>query len=114
MYVDNYYTSPQLLLDLLSKGTFCAGTIKTNRRGFPKELVPDNSSKVPIGSFHFATTPKLTAVWWRDRCDVYALSTIHSASACSVMKRPKAAGRKNQPLVRQSYLTITCTWVGLT
>lgn len=94
VYVDNNYTSPQLLLDLLSKGTFCAGTIKTNRKGFPKDLVPDDSSKMPIGSFRFATTPKLTAVWWRDRRDVFALSTIHSASACTVMKCPKGCKDK--------------------
>ena len=86
---DNYYTSPLLLLDLLSKGTFCAGTIRANRKGFLTELIRDNSSRVPISSFRFATTRKLTAVWWHDHRDVYALSTIHSTSACTVMKCPK-------------------------
>ena len=48
--------------DLLDDDSLCAGTIKNNRKGFPKELLPDDISKVPIGSFHFATTPELTVV----------------------------------------------------
>ena len=51
--------------------------------------MPVDSSKMPMGTFCFATTPKLTAVWWRDRRDVFATSTIHSTSAGTVMKRPK-------------------------
>ena len=86
LYVDNYYTSPRFLLDLLSKGTYCAGT---TRKGFPKDLMPVESSKMPMGTFRFATTPKLIAVWWRNHCDVFAISTFHSASAGTVMKRPK-------------------------
>ena len=42
-----------------------------------------------MGISCFVTTPKLTAVWWRDRRDVFAMSTIHSASAGTFMKRPK-------------------------
>ena len=44
---------------------------------------------MPMGTFRFATTPKPIAVWWRNHCDVFAISTIHSASAGTVMKRPK-------------------------
>ena len=51
--------------------------------------MPVDSSKMPMGTFCFVTTPKLTAVWWRDRRDVFAMSTIHSASAGTFMKRPK-------------------------
>ena len=75
VYVDNYYTSPQLLLDLLARSTYCVGTIKTNRRDFPVQLIPNET--MDPGSFQFATAGQLTAVWWRDRRDVYALSTMH-------------------------------------
>ena len=30
VFIDNYYTSPDLLLDLLSCSTYCTGTAKTN------------------------------------------------------------------------------------
>ena len=49
------------------------------------------------GSFRFATAGHLTAVWWRDRRDVYALSTMHNKSVVNVLKRPKGS-RKKQPL----------------
>ena len=40
LYVDNFYTSAKLLLDLLKIGVYCTGTVCTNRKYFPKELVP--------------------------------------------------------------------------
>lgn len=70
LFIDNFYTSPALLLELLDKGTYCTGTVRTNRRNFPDALRP--SKKHQMGSFRFATCrkAKLTAAWWRDRRDV--------------------------------------------
>ena len=48
-----------------------------------------------MGTFYFVTTPKLTAVWWCDRRDVFAMSTIHSASA--FMKCPKGC-KERRPI----------------
>ena len=31
LFIDNFYTSPRLLLDLLTLGTFCTGTVRANR-----------------------------------------------------------------------------------
>lgn len=47
-----------------------------------------------MGDFRFATTSNLTAVWWRDCRDVYAMSSMHSTSAAIVMKRPKGCKEK--------------------
>ena len=74
LYTDNFYTNPTLLIDLLNKDIFCTGTLRSNRKGFPTALIPPNKS-MPQGSYRFATTDKLTAVWWKDRRDVYALCT---------------------------------------
>ena len=81
-------------MDLLEKGTYCAGTIRTNRKDFPKEILPAGSTKMSIGSFRFASTSKLTAVWWLDRRDVYAMSNMHNTSVTVVMKRPKGCKNK--------------------
>ena len=35
LYLDNFYTSPQLVRDLFLKGTLSIGTGKVNREGFP-------------------------------------------------------------------------------
>ena len=95
VFIDNYYTSSQLLLDLLARSTYCAGTVKTNRKDFPVQLIPEET--MDPGSFRFATAGQPTAVWWRDRRDVYALSTMHNKSVVNVLKRPKGSHEK-QPL----------------
>jgi len=92
VFVDNFYTSPELFIDMLSLGTYCAGTIKTSRKEFPVQLIP-NVTMAP-GNFRFATVNDLTAVWWRDRRDVYALSTKHNKSVVTVLKRPKGSREK--------------------
>ena len=38
IYIDNYYTSPQLLKDLYEKKTYATGTMASNRKGFPEEI----------------------------------------------------------------------------
>lgn len=98
LYIDNFYTSPQLLLDLLDKGIYCTGTVRTNRTGFPVSLIPPTKSMNP-GTYRFATAcgNKLTAVWWRDRRDVFMMSTVHKKSVQYVMKRPKGSHEK-QPM----------------
>lgn len=95
LYVHNFYTSPALLIDLLKKEIYCIGTVRTNRKGFPKGLLPPNAS-MPQGSYRFASssTHNLTAVWWKDRKDVFVMSTLHKTAIEEVMKRPKGAKEK--------------------
>ena len=38
VYVDNYYTSPALFLALYDKGVNACGTVRPNRKYFPKDL----------------------------------------------------------------------------
>ena len=39
LYTDNYYTGPEVYLTLYDKGINCCGTVRTNRQGFPGELI---------------------------------------------------------------------------
>ena len=102
LFIDNFYTSPKLLRDLLLAGTYCTGTIRANRKNFPKEVIP-NESNLPSGTMQFAILKligdlaKMIAVWWRDRRDVLALSTMHNTSVTTVLKRSKG-GREKRPL----------------
>ena len=38
VFLDNFYTSYQLFVDLLSKNTGACGTVRSNRFGYPKQL----------------------------------------------------------------------------
>jgi hypothetical protein len=40
LYFDNFFSSIQLLLDLLKSGLYGCGTTRTNRKGFPAALKP--------------------------------------------------------------------------
>lgn len=75
VYLDNFYTSYQLFIDLLSHGTGACGTVRSNRFGFPKEL--QGKKKMKKGEAIFFQTSGVTSVRWFDKRDVYALSTIN-------------------------------------
>jgi len=51
LFVDNFYSSVTLFVDLLAKGTFCTGTARTNRKYFPLEIIPEG--ELEIGSYRF-------------------------------------------------------------
>ncbi len=81
LFMDNFYTSFDLVYDLKIKGTFSVGTIRSNRKNFPEDLKVDKktgTNVLEIGHLRFATFEDLTAVLWRDRRDVYVLSAINA------------------------------------
>ena len=47
LYFDNFYTSPQLLLDLLSLKLMLVASTE-NRRGYPKEFKSEEELKDPV------------------------------------------------------------------
>jgi len=119
LFVDNFYTSPQLLNDLLVAGTYCTGTARSNRKDNPKEIVLTESN-LPSGTFRFAIAKlsgnfgEIVAVWWRDwrdQRDVLALSAMHNTSATTVLKRPKGGNEKRPipcPTIIDDYNQYMC------
>ena len=83
VYMDNYYSSPLLYKDLLDAGTTASGTLRSNRRNFPKSL-KQKSKSVPRGTTTFAFHDNITVVKWCDNRDVYAISTLYSNSMTRV------------------------------
>ena len=77
LYTDNYFTSPEVYLKLYDQGINCCGTVHTNRRGFPKELVEPKHDKPDRGYYDYLSNGPLLAAAWFDRWYVYFLSTLH-------------------------------------
>ena len=52
LYIDNYYTSPQLAKYLLEHQTYMVGTVRANRRNFPSDLCKQNLEKGETSFYH--------------------------------------------------------------
>lgn len=100
LYVYNFYMSPEFLIDLLEIGLCCTGIIHTNCKHFPKELLITSQSINTKGNFRFATYEKfsLTAGWWKDRRDIFIMSSFRKQATEMVLKWPKGSkDKKNIP-----------------
>ena len=84
LYIDNYYTSPQLLMDLHKKGTGATGTAR-NRKGFPPAVRDAKLSNK--GDKIVMSNGPMMAMKIKDRKDVKMLSTVHSSTDVDTAKR---------------------------
>ena len=89
VYTDNFYTSPVLFKDLLTKKLTTSGT---NHKHVLQVLA--KASGMKRGDSKFAFHAGLTAVRWHDNKDVYCLSTLISDSITSVERQVDKEKRK--------------------
>ena len=80
LYMDNFFSSPELFDDLVKKQIYCCGTVRPNRRGMPQDLRL-KTTKLKRGDIRVRTRDDLTAILWRDKRDVCMLTNIHNAPA---------------------------------
>lgn len=74
LYLDNWYSSPNLFLNLLKNDTNAVGTVRNNRKNMLKEL---SKSKLKKGEVRCLSSQGLLALRWCDKRDVYILSSKH-------------------------------------
>ena len=82
IYTDRFYTSATLLKSLRHVGLSCCGTVMTNRKFFPTQLVkPKSQCKVP-GESEWVQCKKsgIVATRWVDKSPIYFLSNAHVAA----------------------------------
>lgn len=83
LYMDNYYTSPQLFAELLERETYAAGTVRSTRAGLPKGLgemtKKQKTMEVKDVAWRRSVDGKMLALRFMDKRLVYFLSTIHAA-----------------------------------
>lgn len=74
VFMDRHYSSPSLFKQLLEKGFYPVGTVMSNRKHLPKEF---STTKLKKGEkITRVSNGNILATKWKDKRDVYTLSTI--------------------------------------
>ena len=87
LYFDNFFASPSLAARLLSRQTYCIGTVRSNRTGYPRSvgnITPRNSARGSSSSAwaNLSSMPgneadkKVHCVTWIDKKQVTAFTTF--------------------------------------
>ena len=99
VYMDNYYTNPNLLMYLFERGIYACGTVKKNREGLPQVMaVPKlREKRYQAGDIDWRTNDTIMYVRWKDKRMVYVLSTIHplrdATNTWNIVVRHRNPGR---------------------
>uniref|UniRef100_A0A4W6G6E2 PiggyBac transposable element-derived protein domain-containing protein n=1 Tax=Lates calcarifer TaxID=8187 RepID=A0A4W6G6E2_LATCA len=87
VYLDNFYTSPQLFFNLASMTSGVCGTYRDNRKGCPTGRKNALTRKSERGTVRWIREGSLVFVKWMDTWEVSIGSTIHPAVSREVVKR---------------------------
>ncbi|XP_033359529.1 piggyBac transposable element-derived protein 4-like [Bombus vosnesenskii] len=89
LITDNWYTSPRLYTLLHEHKTNAFGTVRKNRSEMPRM-----EESLKKGEICYRSTNNLLAMKWRDKKDVWMLSTVHAARLIETEKRNYRTGLK--------------------
>ena len=106
IYMDNYYTSPELAEELYYHQTYCCGTVKMNHKNMPKTLAKANIQ--PLQSAFLCKGPLLCLKWRGPKTKskknpVRILSTTHAAKEVLTKKKDSHGNHIAKPLCIQEY-----------
>jgi len=98
IYTDNFYTSPHLADYLYQRRTYLCGTLRTNRKDYPKALVQSNTAarRMCRGTSDWLMSGPLLASYWKDNCIAYYLSSCHRPVADQNTERRTKDGTRTQ------------------
>ncbi|XP_008184865.1 piggyBac transposable element-derived protein 4-like [Acyrthosiphon pisum] len=89
LFTDNFYTSPQLSMYLHKRKTNTCGTVRKNRK-----LMPSIEGKLKLGEREARCTDKLLAIHWKDRRDVYMLTSMNTNEMVDTKNIDRKTGKK--------------------
>jgi hypothetical protein len=103
VYMDNYYNSVALTKILSKKKTHVCGTLRSNRKGNPKDVI---QRKLKKGEFICRQNGPVTVCKWRDKRDVLTISNKHF---CEMVKVSNRNGRvSTKPNIIRDYNRYKC------
>lgn len=77
IYMDNWYSSPFLFLQIHEAGSNAVGTVRVHRKNMPKEL---KKTKLKKGECKAFFSQGIMALTWQDKKPVNMLSTCHKSA----------------------------------
>jgi hypothetical protein len=87
LFVDNWYSSPDLFLWLHDHATNACGTVRKTRKNMPKM-----EQKLRKGEINFRSTGSLLALKWSDKREVWMLTTCHNSEMVPTEKEDRKTG----------------------
>ena len=87
IYMDNFYSSPKLFMDLAKMKFGACGTYRESRRGCPRGRANALTKKSERGSVRWIREGPLVFVKWMDTREVSVCSTIHPAFSGETAQR---------------------------
>ena len=107
MYMDNYYTSPELFSELFYRETYACGTVRQNRKGLPTSV--KQAKLKPLQSVYLRSGPMLCLKWSgkkkkSTKKPVTILSTIHEATELLTKKKDIYGNRIPKPVPIYEYM----------
>ena len=78
-FMDSFFSSPALYDEMKEKGTLAVGTVRQGRQGLPGDIHP-KVKKLKKGETTHRRKDDLLCVRYKDKKDVFLLSTVHNAT----------------------------------
>lgn len=91
LFIDNWYVSPNLYTHLHEQKTNACGTVKKNRKG-----MPTLENVLERGETQYKSTTKLLALKWKDKREVFMLTTMHDSEVTGTGKIDKQTGNETK------------------
>ena len=107
LFIDNFYTGTDLLTELLMRGIYACGTVRSNRKGLPAELLPKNLH-LNKHEYRVAQKDELTFCHWMDTKAVLVLSNFHHPESVGMVNRRSGQEQQQRvevPRMLQDYQT---------
>ena len=91
VYMDNFFSGISLYKTLLDNKTYACGTVQSNRKDFPTDIL-SGAKTMTRGQSSFRQSGDLSAMVWMDKKPVTLLSTLATPNEIVSVKRKKKDG----------------------
>lgn len=91
LYADNFYNSVSLTKTLTAQSTYLCGTLRSNRKENPKEVV---KQKLMRGELSYLRSDSVIVCKWKDKRDVLTISNMHEVEIVDMPNRNGKVSKK--------------------